>query len=157
LPVQQSESDAPAAKPPKEKKPPRDKKPQGERKPPREKKPTDADPTPAPTGGPTEEASGDAWGAEDGYDPWAVPAENPEQGTPAPKPHREKRKPPRERRPPADNKSAGETASTGDAPASPAVETPISPTQGDASNEKKKTQAYHNPERVLTGGAQRVS
>jgi len=167
--AQPPESDTPVAKPPKAKKPPRDKKPQGERKPHTERKPTVADPTPAPTSGPNEAgegASGDAWGTEDGYDPWAAPAENPEQDAPIPKPRREKKSPaerkpqserksPRERRSPADNKSAGETASTGDAPASPAVETPISYTQGDAGNEKKKTQAYHNPERVLTGGAQR--
>ena len=67
------------------------------------------------------------------------------------------RKPPRDQRPQPDNKSAAETASTSDAPRSPAVDTPTSPTQGDANNERKKSHAYHNPERVLTGGAQRVS
>ena len=62
-------------------------------------------------------------------------------------------KSPRERKSLAGNKSAGDAASTGDAPTSPAAETSTS----DANNEKRKSQAYHNPERVLTGGAQRVS
>jgi hypothetical protein len=67
------------------------------------------------------------------------------------------RKSPRDHKSPKDNKSAGNIASTCDTQTSPAAETPISVTQDDASNDKKKSQVYHNPERVLTGGAQRVS
>lgn len=159
VPEQPPESEALVVKPPKEKRPPRDKKHQGERKPPREKKPTVTDPS--PTAESTEAdavAEGDAWGVsntEDSYDPWADPVEKPEQEVPVAKPPREKRKPPRDRKPPADSKSTGETSSPADALTSPEVETPISPIQGDSNNERKKSQAYHNPERVLTGGAQR--
>lgn len=111
---------------------------------------------------------GDAWGTADAYDPCAIPVEKPEQEASA-KPPREKKPPadrklpaerklPRERRPPAEKKlAAGDATSVGDAPTTPVVDTSTSSTQCDTSNEKRKSQAYHNPERVLTGGAQRVS
>ncbi|KIM87694.1 hypothetical protein PILCRDRAFT_815271 [Piloderma croceum F 1598] len=167
VPEQQPESETPVAKPSKEKKAPRDRKPLGERKPPKEKQPAAAEPTPPGESAEAEAAaSGDAWGTEDVYDPWATPAENTEQEAPVSKPPRAKksaerkapaeRKPPRERKPTAENKSAaGDATSTGDAPTSPAAEAADSPPQDEMSNEKKKSQAYHNPERVLTGGSQR--
>jgi hypothetical protein len=163
VPEHPPESEAPAAKP-KDKKPSKDKKSQHERKPLREKKPAGAKPTPAKESADADAgASGDTWGTEDVHDPWAMPTENSEQQAPAAKPSREKkssaeRKPPRERKPPAERKLApGNNTSVGDAPTSPTVDTPTSPIEGDASNDKRKSQAYHNPERVLTGGAQRVS
>jgi hypothetical protein len=153
-------------KAPKEKKPPRDRKNQGERKPLREKRPAAAAAAPAESTAtePTQaegEESGDVWDvSEDAYDPWTTPTEVVEQEASLPKPPKEKRpaadrKPLRDRKPPAGNKSAKDTDYN--TPAIPEAETSTSPIQDDASNEKKKSQAYHNPERVFTGGAQRVS
>lgn len=164
VPEQQPESETPVAKPSKEKKAPRDRKPQGERKPPKEKQPAAAaEPTPPGESEAEAAASGDAWSTVDAYDPWATPTENAEQEAPVAKPPRAKklaerkapaeRKSPRERKPTAENKSAaGDATSTGDVPTAEAVD---SPPHDETSNEKK-SQAYHNPERVLTGGSQRV-
>ena len=61
-------------------------------------------------------------------------------------------------RPPREKKSYGERKSSSDntaeAPKTPSAETPTSLTEGD---DRKKTFAYNNPERVRTGGAQRVN
>lgn len=112
----------------------------------------------------------DAWGvpAPGEYDPWAVPetqldtedtAVKSPGGTksqrdkkPAGDKKSQRDRPPKDRKPPGEKKGASDNAA--ESPGTPSAETPTSPTEGD---ERKKTFAYNNPERVRTGGAQRVN
>lgn len=107
----------------------------------------------------------DAWGVPTPgeYDPWDISESQPDAGDTAVKPPGAK-KPQRDKKPgdkkrqPKERKSHGEKKSTWDdtteTPGTFFSETQTSPAEGD---DRKKTFAYNNPERVRTGGAQRVN
>lgn len=115
-----------------QKKPKGEREPQGERKPAREKQPAAA-PTVESAEGDTK-ISGDTWGKEEEYDPWAVPEKMAESVTPV-------AKPPREKTAPADRKPNKERKLLEKKSGADNAEISTSPVQDADSNGKNKSQA----------------
>lgn len=124
------------------------------------------------------QSEGWASSAADSFDPWGQVPEEPAAKPPKEKkPPRDKKpvvekKPPREKRsgreqsstptaesaPTSETKPQAENVTLAETPTSPSVEASTSSAQGNPTDvDRKKNQAYNNPERVKTGGTQRVS
>jgi len=128
------------------------KKSQGEKKPRKDNKQSESTPDSVDKDkageGAGEAPAAEGWAAaNDEYDPWATPAENATTADTAPpeKQTTADRKPTRDRKP-RKEKQAGDAEDSAAAAPGDAEE------DGD---QKKKGRGYHNPERVMTGGAQR--